>query len=108
MVRDASGRPVGDMLVVTSAPPPALPSPANPRFRATRTDKDGRYRLAGLPAGDYRIAAVSGLDELLAHRREWLGRLSASGTAVSLAGEGTRTLDLTALQADALAPPVTR
>jgi hypothetical protein len=108
MVRDASGRAAGDMLVVTSAPPPALPSPANPRFRATRTDKDGRYRLTGLPAGDYRIAAVSGLDELLAHRREWLGRLSASGTAVSLSGEGIRTLDLTALQADALARPVTR
>jgi hypothetical protein len=107
-VRDAGGRPAGDMLVVTSAPPPAVPSPANPRFRATRTDKDGRYRLSGLPAGDYRIAAVSGMDELVAHRREWLGRLSASGTPVSLAREGVRTLDLTALQAETLAPPVAR
>jgi hypothetical protein len=108
IVRDASGRPAGDMLVVTSAPPPAVPSPANPRFRATRTDKDGRYRLSGLPAGDYRIAAVSGMDELLVHRREWLGRLSASGTPVSLARQGVRTLDLTALQAETLAPPVAR
>jgi Carboxypeptidase regulatory-like domain len=98
------GRPSIDALVVTTAPPPAVASAASPRFRATRTDKDGRYRLTGLPVGNYRIAAVAGMDELVARRHEWLARLSADGIAVTIASEGGRTLDLTALQGATLAP----
>jgi Carboxypeptidase regulatory-like domain len=64
----------------------------------------GRYRLTGLPVGNYRIAAVDGMDELVARRQEWLARLSADGTAVTIASEGVRTLDLTALQGATLAP----
>jgi hypothetical protein len=98
------GRPSIDALVVTTVAPPAVASAASPRFRATRTDKDGRYRLTGLPVGSYRIAAVAGMDELVARRREWLARISADGTAVNIATEGVRTLDLTALQGATLAP----
>jgi hypothetical protein len=108
MVRDREGRPSGDVLVVTAAPPPALMSTANPRFRTIRTDSAGRYRLSGLPAGDYRVAALAGTDELLAQRREWLGRVSARGAAVSVPREGVTTLDLTALSADDLPAAVAR
>ena len=107
-VRDAAGRPSGDVLVITAAPAPALMSSANPRFRTTRTDSAGRYRLSGLPPGDYRVAALPGTDELLAQRREWLDRVSARGAAVTLPKDGVSTIDLMPLPAEATGPPVTR
>jgi hypothetical protein len=103
-VRTAAGEPAGDTLVVTVAAPPALASPASPRFRSTRTDRAGRYRLAGLPAGEYRVAAVSGMDELVGRRLDGLTRLGAAGSPVTLPGSGQRTLDLQALTLDALSP----
>jgi hypothetical protein len=103
-VRTAAGAPAGDTLVVTVAAPPALASPASPRFRSTRTDRAGRYRLAGLPAGEYRVAAVSGMDELVGRRLDGLTRLGAAGSPVTLPGSGQRTLDLQALTLDALSP----
>ena len=102
-VRDASGRPAEDALVITLPPSMYLSSPASPRFRATRTDKNGRYRLAGPPAGDYRVATVSGIDELVARRREWLDRVGKAATPLNLGTRAARTLDLTA--ADAASMP---
>ena len=107
-VRTAAGTPASDALVVTVAAPPALASPASPRFRLIRADRAGRYRLAGLPSGDYRIAAVSGMDELMGRRLDGLSRLSAAGTPVTLPGSGERTIDLQALTVDALATAATR
>lgn len=103
-VRRATGEAAGDALVVTVAAPPALASPASPRFRSTRADRAGRFRLAGLPPGDYRIAAVAGMDELMGRRLDGLSRLGAAGTPVTLPATGERTIDLQALTVEALPP----
>jgi hypothetical protein len=83
-------------------------SSADPRFRTIRTDGEGRYRLYGLPAATYGIVALSGSDELAVRRPEWLARATALAAAVTLAGTEKRTLDLTAVAADALMPAVAR
>jgi Carboxypeptidase regulatory-like domain len=107
-VRDKSGQPAEDALVMTLPPSTHLSSPASPRFRTTRTDKDGKYRVGGLPAGDYRVAAVSGIDELVAQRREWLDRVGTAATPFNVVGKDVRTLDLTAIDAATMVSTVTR
>jgi hypothetical protein len=83
-------------------------SPASPRFRLTRTDKEGRYRFRGLPGGDYKVAAISGMDELVIRRREWLQRLNVRAVPVAVGAHDSRTLDLVAIDASALVATVTR
>jgi hypothetical protein len=63
VVRDGQSKPSPSASVVVF---PAQPEEwvdfgsAPRRLRATKTGPDGRYRLAGLPAGDYYVAAVAG------------------------------------------------
>jgi hypothetical protein len=107
-VRDDSGRPRGDALVVAMSQSPALWSRASPRFRTTRADEGGQYQVRGLPSGSYRLAAVAGMDEHTAWRREWLDTLYRHATAFSLSSAEVRALDLTALEASTLARPADR
>jgi Carboxypeptidase regulatory-like domain len=107
-VRDSSGRPSSDALVVAMPPSLRAWSPADPRLRTTRTDDAGRYRVRGLPAGTYQLSAISALDELAAMRREWVERLQSAATRLALAANETRTLDLVARHASAFTRPVSR
>jgi hypothetical protein len=107
-VRDEKGKPTIDALVVTLPPSLLWMSPASPRFRLTRTDKEGRYRFRGLPGGDYKVAAISGMDELVIRRREWLQRLNVRAVPVAVGAQDSRTLDLVAIDVSALVATVTR
>ena len=78
------------------------------RFQATRADADGRYRISGLPPGAYRIAALSGSDELAAWRPDWFRRVDSHATSVTLGAADKRTLDLVAVPVDAVMPSATR
>jgi hypothetical protein len=65
----------------------------------------GTGSIAGIvtTSDDYRVAAVSGIDELVARRREWLDRVGTAATPLDLGTCAARTLDLTA--ADAASMP---
>jgi protocatechuate 3,4-dioxygenase beta subunit len=108
VVRDPKGRPAADALVL--AIPPGAPawSGVDARFRATRADADGRYRISGLPPGTYRIAALSGSDELAAWRPDWFRRVEPHALAVTLGAADRKTLDLVAVPADAVMPSTSR
>ena len=97
VVRATGGGAAADTVVVTTAAPPVPGSTANPRFHLTRTDREGRYALEGLPPGDYRIAAPLAVDELTVARRDWLDRVAQQGTAVTVPAAGGRVQDLTAM-----------
>jgi hypothetical protein len=102
-VRDERGQPAVDALVVTTPSLPSRPSTASPRFRTTRTDGEGRYRLAGLASGAYRVTAVRGIDELLVRRPEWLARVAANSSPIDVGDARSHTLDLRLVDARALA-----
>jgi len=108
VVRDAKGRPAADALVL--AMPPGAPawSTVDARFQATRTDADGRYRISGLPPGAYRIAALTGSDELAAWRPEWFRRVDPHAISISLGAADKRSADLVAVPVDAVMPATTR
>ena len=57
-VQDASGQPVVDRTIAIFASDGRYWTPASRRVAVTRPDTNGKYRIRGLPAGDYDIAVV--------------------------------------------------
>lgn len=69
------------------------------RVRRARTDARGRFRIAGLPAGErYLAVAVADLEEEQEGDPEFLRLVAPRGTAFDLAAEGSLALDLKVLQ----------
>ncbi|HXG56271.1 MAG TPA: carboxypeptidase-like regulatory domain-containing protein [Vicinamibacterales bacterium] len=94
-VRDARGRPVPESLVVLLPLAPNFWTPTSRRFALRYADEQGRYRVRGLPAGEYRAIASVELDESEIYRKELLTEFFERGTPFTLAERQTRTLDLT-------------
>jgi hypothetical protein len=64
------------------------------RIVSVRTGRDGRYSIANLPAGEYRLVATNDLEQ-----GEWfdpavLERLLLSGTPIKITGADRITVDL--------------
>jgi len=87
----AAGTPAPDYYVVIFAADPGLWHPTSPRVRVVRPGADGTFLATGLPAGDYRIAALTDVDD-----NEWRAvsfleqLLPASIPVVVKDGETTR------------------
>lgn len=93
-VMDTKGAPVADAMVVILPLSQQFWSRTSRRFGLLRTDAGGRYRLRGLPAGEYRAIASIELDETEAYRRELLQTFSQAGVPLSLKPLEQRRLDL--------------
>jgi 5-hydroxyisourate hydrolase-like protein (transthyretin family) len=61
-VFDRDGRPTSAFPIVIFSTNPAHWSPGSRRVQQVRAANDGTYRLAGLPAGEYYVGAVTTLD----------------------------------------------
>lgn len=61
-VFDRDGRPTSAFPIVIFSTNPALWSPGSRQVQQVRAATDGTYRLAGLPAGEYYVGAVTALD----------------------------------------------
>jgi 5-hydroxyisourate hydrolase-like protein (transthyretin family) len=68
--------------------------PPNRYFRAARPDQDGRFKLSGLPAGEYYTIATDSIDPNEASDPEVLERISSRATSFSLNDGETKALDL--------------
>ena len=64
------------------------------RIQATRPTTGGRFNFAGLPAGEYRMAAVSDVEPGTWFDPAFLRQLLNASIPVSLAEGQTRTQDL--------------
>jgi hypothetical protein len=62
--------------------------------RTARGDPSGRFRIRGLPPGDYRIIAVDSFDLNDMNDPEFLGRLESHASTFSLVEGDTKTMDL--------------
>jgi hypothetical protein len=67
----------------------------NSRYtRLGRPDQDGRFKLTGLPPGDYHIVALDYVDPNDWNEPEYLERVRSKATSVTI-GEGeTKSVDL--------------
>ena len=93
---------------MTLPPSSHLSSPASPRFRTTRTDKDGKYRVGGLPAGDYGLPPCQGWTSSWRNGANGSIELATAATPFNVGGKDVRTLDLTVIDAATMGATVTR
>jgi hypothetical protein len=82
---DAAGRGTGAFAVIAFSSDPTQWIEGSRRTRTTRPAADGRYALAGLPAGSYHLAVVTDVDSSDLYDPEFLEQLRAASIPVTLA-----------------------
>ena len=83
-VHNARRLPVANAGVLVFSSVPLFWTRTNRRMRMAYTDEDGRFSLAGLPAGEYVAVASMWIDEGDLGRRERLRALQGAGVAFRL------------------------
>lgn len=86
----ASGVPASDYYVVIFAADRALWHPTSPRVRVVRPGADGAFSARDLPAGDYRIAALTDVEDDEWKSAEFLASLMEASLPV-VVKDGTTT-----------------
>jgi len=94
VVRDAAGAAVPDATVLILPLADQFWTRTSRRLGVLRTDAGGRYRMRGLPAGEYRVVASLEMDESEAYRPGLLRNFREVGAALSLKSLEERVLDL--------------
>jgi hypothetical protein len=84
-LRDASGQPASAYTVVLFSDDAAHWTPQSRRVHATRPGTDGRFAVANLPAGRYRMAALDDVQEGRWYDPALLAGIAPLSIAVSLA-----------------------
>jgi hypothetical protein len=95
VVRDAAGKTVPDAIVLVIPLAQQFWHRTSRRFGLLRSGADGRFRIRGLPEGEYRALASLDVDEAVAFQTAVLERLSDAGAPLTLKGVEARALDLT-------------
>lgn len=94
LVLDGSGAGVAHATVVVVPPAPQFWNPTSRRIQVTRADAAGRYRVRGLPPGEYRIVASLDLEPTDVHGLALLQRLAAAGAPMTIRGVESRAIDV--------------
>ncbi len=88
-IQDSLSRPVSDFTVILFASDSRYWQPLSRRIASTRPATDGRFIFAGLPAGEYRLAAVTDAEPGAWYDPDFLSQLIGASVGVSL-GDGER------------------
>jgi hypothetical protein len=94
VVHDAQGHAVPDATVLLVPLPKQFWTRTSRRIGRATTDATGRYRMRGLPEGEYRAVASLWIGGRETYRPPLLQAYSNAGVAVTLGSLETRTLDL--------------
>lgn len=93
-VRDERNREAADALVFFIPTAQQFWTRTSRRFGVLRADGRGRFRIRGLPPGEYRAVATFDVDESEAFRRDVLHGLIPHGVALALSDREQRAIDL--------------
>jgi hypothetical protein len=91
---DAAGRPATAHTIIVFPDDPAYWVPSSRRIRATRPSTDGRFSLANLPAGGYRLVAVDDLEDGQWFDPEILKQLATAALPLTIADGENKVQDL--------------
>jgi hypothetical protein len=94
VVRADGGRAAAGALVLVLSPSPQFWSRMSRRFGLVRADGGGRYRIRGLPPGEYRALATFDIDESEATKPVLLRELAALAVPLTLEEHARLALDL--------------
>jgi hypothetical protein len=90
-----SGVPSTDYRLIVFAADKKLWTPNSRYFRMGGPDKDGRFKVAGLPPGNYNVVALERVEIAVPFNdAEFLQRISANADTVTLADGESRTIEL--------------
>jgi hypothetical protein len=89
-----AGRPVTDVFVIAFAADRRYWGQGSRRVQAVRPAIDGRFTIAGLPAGAYRLAAVTDVDQDEWQDPGFLALAEPASIPISLADGEAKTQDL--------------
>jgi hypothetical protein len=93
-ITDAKGSPVLDATVVVFPGNEKLWTFQSRFIKAARPDQDGRYRVTGLPAENYLVVALQGLEDGQAGDPEFLAAIKELGTKLELGDGETKAVDV--------------
>lgn len=93
-VTDAKGTPVLDATVVVFPSNEKLWTYQSRFIKAARPDQDGRYRVTALPAEDYLVVALQGLEDGQAGDPEFLATVKELATTLALGDGETKAVDV--------------
>jgi hypothetical protein len=88
-LQSPTGQPIGDYTIVAFSSDQRHWTPQSRRIQATRPATDGRFSFRDLPAGDYRMAAVSDVENGQWFDPAFLRQLIGASMTVTI-GEGER------------------
>ena len=94
VVTNGRGEAVRDYSVVVFAQDRERWTPGSRYFRISRPDQEGRFKVQGLPAGQYYALAVDALEPGEASDPEFLDRVRAKATRFSLNDAEIKTIDM--------------
>ena len=94
LVTNARGETMKDYWAVLFPRDREKRKPPSRYVRVSRPDQDGRFKVTGLPPGDYLAFAGNAIDPGEANTVEFLDRIERQATRVSLNEGETKTLDL--------------
>jgi len=93
-VTNSRAEPVDQLTVILFPERPEFRVPQSRRIRVGRTGPDGRFAFRGLPAGNYRIAAVVDHEAGREFEAEFLDTLAQASVSLVLGAGETKTHDL--------------
>jgi hypothetical protein len=91
---DAAGNPTPAFSIVVLPADKALWIPGARRIKAIHPASDGRYRILGLPAGEYFVAAMADFDAADLGDPAFLAQLAAASTKLTLSDGEKKIQDL--------------
>jgi carboxypeptidase family protein len=94
VVTTAKGETVKDYSIVVFPIDREKWTPTSRYLKTARPDQDGRYKVNGLPPGEYRVIAVDYVDSNDWNDPEFLERIQSRSTPFSLTDGETKSLDL--------------
>jgi hypothetical protein len=83
-VTDAAGRVAADFPIVVFSTDRAYWTLGSRRVQTTRPSTDGKYKIAGLPAGEYFVCAVTAVDRTEVYDPAFLSQLTGISFKISI------------------------
>jgi hypothetical protein len=93
-VVDRAGRPAPGFPIVVFSTDRAYWTVGSRRIQQARPSSDGKYKLSGLPAGEYYVCAVTDLDQGQLYDPSALDALAAGSFKITLADGEKKVQDL--------------
>jgi len=93
-LQDAMGRPTSDFTIIVFPADTAYWVPQSRRIQSARPDTTGKFSIRGLPAGNYRLTAVTDVEPGEWFDPNFLNQLMGPSMALTLGAGERKTQDL--------------